>query len=42
MWWDIENDIIFSFDINAVVNWDVCLRNSIKYMDENKNKKVEA
>lgn len=36
VWWDIENDLIFSFDINAVVNWPVCLNNSIKYMDEQK------
>jgi hypothetical protein len=42
VWWDIENDIIFSFDINAIVYWPICLKNSIKYMDEQKNKKVEA
>jgi hypothetical protein len=42
VWWDIENDIVFSFDINAVVYWPICLKNSIKYMDENKINKVEA
>lgn len=42
VWWDIENDLVFSFDINAIVNWPVCLKNSIKYMDEQKQKKEEC
>jgi hypothetical protein len=43
VWWDLENNLIFSFDINAVVNWPICLKNSIKYREEQKNnKKVEV
>jgi len=38
-WWDIVNDIVFSFNKEAVEKFGICLLNSIDYMDKMKEKK---